>query len=342
MDSQLERYSRQMLFKPIGPEGQKEIGKKHALIVGVGALGTHTSELLARAGVRKLTLIDRDYVDRSNLQRQHLFTERDAAEQWPKAEAAKERLKNINSQVEVEAIVAQADAALLEDIIADVDLLVDGTDNFETRFLMNDLSQKYKIPYVFGSCVGSFGMAFTIIPGVTPCLQCLIKRLPLQGQTCDTVGIIAPAVQMVTAHQGAEALKILSGNMEAVRKTYVSFDLWENEYLSLKADALKESNCLSCGETPEYPFLQSGQEMKVAVLCGRDTVQIRPADNQSFPLEKLVDQWRSAGLAVGGNPFLISVTKDGAKAVFFKDGRALIHGTKDLNEARKIYHSLMG
>lgn len=342
MDSQMERYSRQMLFKPIGPEGQEEIGKKHALIVGVGALGTHTSELLARAGVRKLTLIDRDYVEMSNLQRQHLFTEKDAREQWPKAEAAKEKLNSINSGVEVEAIVAQADAALLEDLMGDVDLLVDGTDNFETRFLMNDLAQKYNVPYVFGSCVGSFGMAFTIIPGVTPCLQCLIKRLPLQGQTCDTVGIIAPAVQMVTAHQGAEALKILSGNIEAVRKTYVSFDLWENEYLSLKAGALKESGCLSCGEKAEYPFLQSGREMKVAVLCGRDTVQIRPADNEDLRLEQLVHQWRSAGLEVGGNPFLISVQKGEARAVFFKDGRALIHGTKDLNEARKIYHSLVG
>ncbi|WP_144463444.1 ThiF family adenylyltransferase [Siminovitchia fortis] len=342
MDSQTGRYSRQMLFKPIGPEGQTEIGKKHVLIVGVGALGTHTSELLARAGVRKLTLIDRDYVDKSNLQRQHLFTEKDAEEQWPKAEAAKERLKSINSRVEVEAIVGQADAALLDGLMEEVDLLVDGTDNFETRFLMNDLAQKYKVPYLFGSCVGSFGMAFTIIPGVTPCLQCLIKRLPIQGQTCDTVGIIAPAVQMVTAHQGAEALKILSGNMKAVRKTYVSFDLWENEYLSLKAGALKDSGCLSCGDSPEYPFLQSGREMKVAVLCGRDTVQVRPAESGILPLEQLVSQWRSAGLEVGGNPFLISVVKDGTKAVFFKDGRALIHGTKDMNEARKIYHSLVG
>ncbi|MFD1708684.1 ThiF family adenylyltransferase [Siminovitchia sediminis] len=342
MDPQMERYSRQMLFQHIGPEGQEEIGKKHALIVGVGALGTHTSELLARAGVRKLTLIDRDYVDLSNLQRQHLFTEKDALEKWPKAEAAKEKLQDINSCMEVEAVVAQADAALMENLIKDVDLLVDGTDNFETRFLLNDLAHKYNIPYLFGACVGSFGMAFTIIPGVTPCLQCVIKRLPLQGQTCDTVGIIAPAVQMVTAHQGAEALKILSGRGEAVRKTYVSFDLWENEYLSLKAGALKESGCLSCGEEPSYPYLQSDQEMKVAVLCGRDTVQIRPASGEGLPLEQLVQQWQSAGLKVGGNPFLISVQKEEARAVFFKDGRALIHGTKDLNEARKIYHSLIG
>ncbi|MBS4177994.1 ThiF family adenylyltransferase [Lederbergia citrea] len=337
-----ERYSRQILFKSIGEKGQEEIGKKHVLIVGVGALGTHTSELLARSGVRKLTLIDRDYVEMSNLQRQHLFTEEDAAEKWPKAAAAKEQLQRINSEVEIEAIVGQADAVLMESLMDDVDLLIDGTDNFETRFLLNDLAQKYRIPYLFGSCVGSFGMAFSIIPGVTPCLQCLLKSLPLQGQTCDTVGIIAPTVQMVTAHQGAEALKILSGKMEAVRQAYVTFDLWENEYLSLKAGALKDKYCLSCGAERTYPFLTIESGTKVAVLCGRDTVQIRPAKSEALSLERLADQWRSAGYEVGGNPFLISVVKEGMRSVFFQDGRALIHGTSDPVEARKIYHSLLG
>ncbi|MBM7714427.1 ThiF family adenylyltransferase [Siminovitchia sp. FSL H7-0308] len=336
------RYSRQELFKPIGPTGQKEIRNKSAIIVGVGALGTNTSELLTRAGVGKLILIDRDYVEMSNLQRQHLFTEEDARKKWPKAEAAKEKLALINKEVDITAIVAQADAPLLENVIDGADLLIDGTDNFETRFIMNDLAQKYRIPYLFGSCLGSFGMAFSIMPDVTPCLQCLIKKIPLQGQTCDTVGIIAPAVQMVTAHQGAEALKILSGNVAAVNQAYVSFDLWENNYLSLKTDALKESGCRSCGEEPAYPFLDPAHEMKVAVLCGRDTVQIRPADQRDFPLEKMVRQWRSAGYEVGGNPFLVSVRKGGARAVFFRDGRALIHGTSNPDTARKIYHSLVG
>ncbi|MBS4200760.1 ThiF family adenylyltransferase [Bacillus sp. FJAT-49732] len=338
----MDRYSRQILFKKIGEEGQKEIAKKHALILGVGALGTHTSETLARAGVRKLTIIDRDYVEMSNLQRQHLFTEEDALKKWPKAEAAKKRLQQINSEVDIEAIVAQADAALVERIIEDVDLLIDGTDNFETRFLMNDIAHKYNIPYIFGSCVGSFGMAFTIIPGETPCLQCLLKKLPLQGQTCDTVGIIAPTVQMVTAHQSAEALKILSGNRDTVRKTFVSFDLWDNEYVSLKTGALKDKACLSCGEDCTYPFLQADANTKVAVLCGRDAVQIRPAEGESLLLEQLAERWRSAGYEVGGNPFLLSIVKEGRSLVFFKDGRALVHGTKNLDEARRIYHSLIG
>lgn len=170
------RYSRQELFKPIGPTGQKEIRNKSAIIVGVGALGTNTSELLTRAGVGKLILIDRDYVEMSNLQRQHLFTEEDARKKWPKAEAAKEKLALINKEVDITAIVAQADAPLLENVIDGADLLIDGTDNFETRFIMNDLAQKYRIPYLFGSCLGSFGMAFSIMPDVTPCLQCLIKK----------------------------------------------------------------------------------------------------------------------------------------------------------------------
>ncbi|KRG15883.1 ThiF family adenylyltransferase [Lederbergia galactosidilytica] len=337
-----DRYSRQILFKQIGAKGQAEIRKKHVLILGVGALGTHTAEMLVRAGVGKITLIDRDYVEMSNLQRQHLFTEEDAQKKWPKAEAAKIRLQKVNHEVEIEAIVGHADATMLESLIANIDLLMDGTDNFEARFLLNDLAQKYHIPYLFGSCVGSFGMVFTIIPGVTPCLQCLLKRLPLQGQTCDTVGIIEPTVQMVTAHQGAEALKILSGNMETIRKSYVSFDLWDNEYVSLKADALKDSGCPSCGLEATYPYLQAETGLKVAVLCGRDTVQIRPTSTKPLPLEPLTKRWRSAGLEVGGNPFLVSVVLEGKRVVFFQDGRALIHGTNHVDQARKIYHSLIG
>lgn len=337
-----DRYSRQMLFKPIGSKGQAKIREKHVLILGVGALGTHTAEMLVRAGVGKITLIDRDYVEMSNLQRQHLFTEEDAQKKWPKAEAAKARLQKVNHEVEIAAIVGHADASLLESLLQGVDLLMDGTDNFEARFLLNDLAQKYRIPYLFGSCVGSFGMAFTIIPGVTPCLQCLLKKLPLQGQTCDTVGIIEPTVQMVTAHQGAEALKILSGNIEAVRKAYVSFDLWHNEYVSLKADALKDSQCSSCGYNATYPYLQEETGLKVAVLCGRDTVQIRPTATKHLSLEDLAKQWRSAGFMVGGNPFLVSVVVEGKRMVFFQDGRALIHGTNHVDQARKMYHSFIG
>jgi adenylyltransferase/sulfurtransferase len=338
----MERYSRQTLFAPIGEEGQRKIRNKHVLLIGVGALGTSLAEMLTRAGIGKLTIIDRDYVEESNLQRQQLFAEEDAKQRWPKAEAAKNRLSSINKDVEIQAIVGEADSSLLEKLAPDTDLILDGTDNFETRFLINDIAHKYTVPWIFGACVGSFGATYTILPGKTPCLHCLIKKLPMKGQTCDTVGIIAPTVHMVTAYQAVESLKILSENMEALRNTYVTFDLWSNQSLSLKADSMKDQACLTCGEHPVYPFLSQENQMKTAVLCGRDTVQIRPANNMAFSLEQLVLQWRSAGYEVSGNPYLISVRKKNNRMVLFKDGRALVHGTKDLMEAKKLYHSFIG
>lgn len=234
------------------------------------------------------------------------------------------------------------DVPLLERVAPDVDLIMDGTDNFDTRFMMNDISHKFQIPWIFGSCVGSFGSTFTIIPGKTPCLQCLLKKLPMKGQTCDTVGIIAPTVQMVTAYQTAEALKILSENQNALRNTYVTFDLWQNHTLSIKADVTKSSECYTCGHHPTYPYLQYEATTKTAVLCGRNTVQIRPASSVNFSITNLADQWRKAGYEVRVNPFLVSVLKEEHRMVLFQDGRALIHGTNDINVAKRVYHSLIG
>ncbi|MGE8204941.1 ThiF family adenylyltransferase [Heyndrickxia sp. NPDC080065] len=338
-----DRYSRQMLFSPIGVEGQKRIGGKHVLIVGIGALGSSISEMLSRAGVGKLTLIDRDYVETSNLQRQQLFSEKDALDKLPKAVAAKSRLTEINSDIEIEAIVGEADVPTLERLAPTVDLIIDGTDNFEIRFLLNDVAYKYNIPWIFGSCVGSYGSTFTIIPGMTPCLHCLLKKLPMKGQTCDTVGIIAPTVQMVTAYQAAEALKILSENWDALRRTYITFDLWENHHLSIKtSDALKNTDCLTCGEERTHPFLSHESQTKTAVLCGRNTVQIRPANGSLPSLDQLSSQWKQAGYQVNQNPYLISVHKEDVKMVMFKDGRALIHGTNDPIKAKRIYYSFVG
>ncbi|KQL51161.1 thiamine biosynthesis protein MoeB [Heyndrickxia shackletonii] len=338
----MNRYSRQTLFSPIGIDGQEKIRKKHVLIVGMGALGSAIAETLTRAGVGKLTIIDRDYVEESNLQRQLLYSERDAQERVPKAEAAKKRLNEINQDVDVGSIVGEADAQLLESVAPDMDLIMDGTDNFETRFIMNDIAHKFRIPWIFGSCVGSFGSAFTIIPGETPCLQCLMKKLPMNGQTCDTVGIIAPTVQMVTAYQTAEALKILSENNNALRNTYVTFDLWQNQTLSIKADATKNPDCYTCGHHPTYPNLHYEVATKTAVLCGRNTVQIRPSGCSNISIEGLTIQWRKAGYEVSGNPYLVSVLKGDYRMVLFKDGRALIHGTNDVAMAKKVYHSLIG
>lgn len=338
----MDRYSRQTLFTPIGSSGQNKLQTKHVLIVGVGALGTSTAEMLTRAGVGTLTLVDRDYVEASNLQRQHLFSEADVEGQWPKAAAAEKRLHEINSAVEINSIVGEADVTLLEQLAPQVDLILDGTDNFETRFLINDISQKFQVPWILGSCVGSFGMSFTIIPEKTPCLQCLVKNMPMKGQTCDTVGVISPTVQMVTAYQTAEALKILTENWQDVRETCVTFDLWQNQYLALKAGAIKNDACLSCGHERTYPFLTPDAQLKTAILCGRNTVQIRPSEANSISLHELVLQWKKAGYKVAGNPYLVSVWKDNMRMVLFHDGRALVHGTNDPLQAKKIYHSFIG
>ncbi|OCA82467.1 thiamine biosynthesis protein MoeB [Bacillus sp. FJAT-27225] len=338
----IERYSRQILFPGIGKAGQEKIRSKHVLMVGAGALGSGNAEVLTRAGVGKLTIIDRDYVEASNLQRQQLYIEQDVAEKLPKAAAAERRLRAINSDVVIEAIVGDATPELLEELVEGADLLIDATDNFETRMVINDVSQKYKIPWIYGACVGSYGMSFTIIPGVTPCLNCLLRAIPLQGLTCDTGGIIGPAVQMVISHQTAETLKILVEDWDAVRTAFVSFDMWRNEFTSMKMGKAKFPGCLSCGEHCTYPYLDTENMTKTTVLCGRDTVQIRPSVRGEVSLQQLSGQLDSLGYTVKGNPYLISVELGKERMVIFNDGRALIHGTKDLTHAKSIYQKIMG
>ncbi|OLS41384.1 thiazole biosynthesis adenylyltransferase ThiF [Bacillus sp. MRMR6] len=337
-----ERYSRQVLFPGIGKEGQEKLQAKHVLIVGAGALGSGNAEVLTRAGVGRITIIDRDYVEASNLQRQQLYTEEDVAEKLPKAAAAEKRLRAINSDVGIVSIIGDATPPVLEDLVTSVDLIIDATDNFETRMSINDVSQKYNVPWIYGACVGSFGMSFSIIPGKTPCLNCLLRTIPLQGMTCDTGGIISPAVQMVISHQTAEALKILVEDWDAVRTAFVSFDLWRNQYTSLKMGKAKFAGCLSCGEERTYPYLDHENRTKTTVLCGRDTVQIRPSTQGDLSLEKLAGQLSSLGYVVKGNPYLLSVEMGPERMVIFNDGRALIHGTKDLTHAKTIYQRILG
>lgn len=316
--------------------------EKHVLIIGAGALGSGSSEILTRAGVGKITIVDRDYVEASNLQRQQLYTEEDVAEKLPKAAAAEKRLRAINADVEIRAIIGDATPEMMEELAAGVDLMLDATDNFETRMMMNDISQKYKIPWIYGACVGSFGMSFSIIPGKTPCLNCLLRTIPLQGMTCDTGGIISPAVQMVIAHQTAEALKMLVEDWEAVRTSFVSFDVWRNQYTSMKMSKAKFAGCLSCGEERTYPYLDHENMTKTTVLCGRDTVQIRPSTPGQISLEQLASQLSGLGYAVKGNPYLLSVEIGEERMVIFKEGRALIHGTKDLTHAKSLYQRILG
>lgn len=275
-----DRYSRQQLFKPIGSKGQEKIRNKHVLIVGAGALGSASAESFVRAGVGKLTIIDRDYVEWSNLQRQQLYSEQNAREKMPKAIAAKNRLEQINSEVQIRAFVMDATSENMEGLLKNVDVIIDATDNFDIRFVINDLSQKHNIPWVYGSCVGSYGMSYTIIPQETPCLHCMLKNIPVTGVTSDTAGIISPTVQIVAAYQVAEALKILVEDFSAIRKTFFMFDIWSNQNHFIKLGKIKTDACLSCGSNRTYPYLSYENQTKAAVLCGRNTVQIRTVDNR--------------------------------------------------------------
>jgi sulfur carrier protein ThiS adenylyltransferase len=337
-----DRHSRQELFPPIGKEGQVKIRSKHVLLIGAGALGSANAEVLTRAGIGRLTIIDRDYVEASNLQRQQLYTEEDVLEKLPKAAAAFKRLRAIDSSVEIRPIIGDANIEMMQDLVDDVDLIIDATDNFETRMLINDISQKYQIPWIYGACVGSFGMSFTILPGKTPCLNCLLQAIPMQGMTCDTSGIIGPNVQMVIAHQTAEALKILVEDWDALRSSFVSFDVWRNQYSIMKMGKAKRATCLSCGENPSYPYLDVENHTKTTVLCGRDTVQIRPPKVQKLVLSELAEKLVRLGYEVKGNPYLVSVEWGENRLVIFNDGRALIHGTKDLTQAKAIYQRILG
>lgn len=336
------RYSRQELFSPIGIDGQERISNKHVLIIGAGALGSGSAEALVRAGIGKLTIVDRDYVEWSNLQRQQLYSEEDAKHRIPKVIAAKNRLTAINSSVLIEAIIADASVAELEDWAKNVDLIIDATDNFETRMIINDVSQKYGVPWIYGACVGSYGITYTIIPEKTPCLSCLLESVPLGGLTCDTAGIISPAVNMVVSYQISEALKILVGDWDSLRNKLVSFDLWKNQFSAIQADKLKNKECPSCGENRSYPYLSFETQTKTAVLCGRDSVQIRPSIPTVRDLEALEKLLAKLGGAIQRNPYLLSYTGNSHRLVVFKDGRVLVHGTKDISEAKALYHRYLG
>ncbi|MFS3912907.1 thiazole biosynthesis adenylyltransferase ThiF [Bacillus australimaris] len=333
------RYSRQELFQPIGTEGQKRLKNAKVVIIGAGALGTASAEMLVRAGVGSVTILDRDYIEWSNLQRQQLYTEQDVQERLPKAVAAEKRLKQVNSEVNVRGIVIDVTAQHIDELVSGASIIVDAADNFEVRMIANDAAVKHQIPFLYGACVASYGIQFTVIPGETPCLHCLLEHLPAQSMTCDTAGIISPVVQQVAAYQVADALKYLTGHQ--VSPILKSFDLWKNERSDIRSVAsLQKKQCPSCG-LKTYPFLSYDKRAKADVLCGRNTVQIRSAA-EAPPLHEVALRLKKAGMDVLENPYLLSCQKNEYKFVLFKDGRALVHGTNDIAKARTIYHQWIG
>lgn len=333
----MERYSRQMLYNKIGVEGQRLIASRTVLIVGTGALGSLSGELLARAGIGKLILIDRDYVEYSNLQRQTLYTEKDADEKKPKVIAAKERLLEIRPDLEIDAHIAHCDGPLLEDLAEEADLLLDGTDNFDTRLLINDVAYKYGKPWVYAACVEASYSSCGFVPGATPCYRCLVPVLPTTTLTCDTAGIIAPAVQMAVAEQVTTALKILTEQYEAPFYMRIG-NVWDMDHMKYRIDGMKEAYCETCGDAPTYPALDMKADVAMR-LCGRDTVQVMDDRITEAAVDHAVGR---LGTKVNRTPYFQEFQYDGYRFVCFRNGRLLIHGLDEMNKAKTLVNQLFG
>ncbi len=340
----VRRYSRQILFQGIGASGQERIRRSSVLVVGGGALGSVASEVLVRAGVARLRLVDRDYVDESNLQRQSLYDERDLDEGLPKAIAARRKLQPINTDVEIDARVDDVHAGNVIALIEGIDLVLDGTDNFETRYLLNDASIRTGVPWIYAACVGSYGMSFVVRPKVTACLRCLLEEEPPPGSspTCDTAGVIAPAVHAVSAFQLAEAFKILSGRTEELTGAVLSIDVWQGKADSFKPGGKRE-DCPACG-LGRLDYLAGASESQTLTLCGRNAVQVRPARPASLALDQIAARLRGSGEAadITVNAYLLRGKLAGREIVLFPDGRAIIQGTEDPAEARSLYARYVG
>lgn len=343
----LDRYARQMRYAPLGEEGQRRLLTSRALVVGCGALGSVAANTLVRAGVGKVRIVDRDFLELNNLQRQVLYDEADVASALPKAIAAANKLRQINSSVEIEPVVADVEPGNILALCDGCDVIVDGTDNFETRFLINEAAIKSGIPWVYGGCIGAEGQSLTILPGQPPCFRCVMSEPPPPGTspTCDTAGILAPAVNIVASIQACEAIKILAGKLDAVSRWLTVIDLWTNEMRQLGMDRVRESGgCPTCrGE--EFPWLAGERGSHTAVLCGRNSVQLSPPAGDDGPmrisLDVLADKLAHVG-RVTRNKFLLRCESGNYLITVFPDGRAIIGGTSDISEARTVYAKFVG
>jgi len=338
-----ERYARQVRFSPFGREGQERLSRGFAVVVGMGALGCVIANHLVRAGIGRIRLIDRDIVAWSNLHRQSLYTEADVDGGVPKAEAAAARLRAFNSEVAIEARVADLNPRNAERLLSDADLIVDGTDHFAIRYLINDAAVKYGIPWIYGGAVGASGMTMTIVPGETPCYRCLFPSPPPPGSadTCETAGVLPPIVDLIGSLQAMEAIKLLGGRKERLHGALIHADLWNTEIKKMKTAGARREDCACCG-LRRFEYLDADERGDAQiVLCGRETVQIAPAEPLRLDLDGLADSLKSAG-RVERNPWLLRLTLDeGVSLVLFPDGRTLVQGTADPERARRIYDRIL-
>ncbi|MCA8914601.1 MAG: ThiF family adenylyltransferase [Planctomycetes bacterium] len=335
----MSRYSRQELFAPIGPEGQQRIRDSRVLLVGCGALGTHLAEFCVRAGVGRLTIVDRDIVETSNLQRQSLFDEQDVRDALPKAEAARRKLERVNSGVTVRAKVTDFNFRNAAKLGEQATLILDATDNFEARFLINDLAIKRNIPWLYAGCVSSRATCMPIIPGKSACLRCLLEEQPAaSGETCDTTGIIMPAVLQAVAWASGAALKLMSGNSTALISKMMTVDVWSGERTILDASTPRP-DCPTCA-WHDYPWLDGRRATKHTALCGRDSVQITPEG--TFDYAAVRERIRHAAKLSTENDFLLRAAFEGLTITLYRDGRALVHGTGDIDRAKAAYARVVG
>jgi adenylyltransferase/sulfurtransferase len=333
-----ERYSRQILFSGIGEEGQERLRAARVAVVGCGALGSFHAAALARAGVGTLVLIDRDYVETSNLQRQWLYEEADAAEGLPKAIAAQRALSRINSGVVVEAHVADLTASNIDDLLAGAALILDGTDNFETRYLINDYAVREGIPWVYGAAVGSYGLTMPVVPGATSCLKCIYPEPPSGVQpTCETAGVLNAVTAVVAALQVGAALKILTGHAGDVARRITTIDVWSGVVRQIEQPA-PGAACPACGER-RFPHLDVARRVPIS-LCGRNAVQIHERE-RPLDLEALRAQLAPLG-QVRANEFALRFFVPPYEMTIFPDGRAIIKGTTDAGLARSLYSRYVG
>jgi adenylyltransferase/sulfurtransferase len=324
------------VLKNIGKKGQEKLLKSKVVIIGCGALGTTIVDNLVRSGIGNIRIIDRDIIELNNLQRQHLFDENDIGK--PKALIAAKKLKKINSEINIEYFIDDVNQKNIENLIRDVDLVLDGTDNMTIRFLINDACIKNDIPWIYGGAIETYGISMNIIPNVTACFRCIINKLPETGvmDTCDTVGVLNTIPNIIGSIQGTEAIKILSGK-ENSRKI-ITFDVWSQVYNSFEIE--KRKDCICCGKK-DFEYLDRVSKERIITLCGSGVIQITPAYRMNTSIEKLGEKLKNIGTVIIEDGFLRFQTEDFHFYVF-KDGRALIYGTADENIAKSIYSKYIG
>jgi molybdopterin-synthase adenylyltransferase len=333
-----ERYSRQVLFAAIGPEGQDRIERAHVAVVGVGATGAAAAGLLARAGVGILTLIDRDFVEESNLQRQVLFDEADARDSLPKAEAARRRIATFNGEIEIRAHVADLVPGNVHALLDGAAIVLDATDNFETRYLLNDYAVEQSKPWIYAAAVGSYAVTMNILPGQTACLACIFPEPPGGAvETCDTAGILNTAVNLAASIEVTEALKWIVGTRDRMRRTLLSCDVWSNEWTEIAAGG-KHAGCRVCGER-DFVHLR-GEGRPHITLCGRNSVQIHER-SRAVDLVEMEARLRPHG-QVQRNELLLRFKRGDHTLTLFPDGRAILQGTTDVAVARSFYARFVG